>query len=319
MKLFSTAPLAKKAEHTLKRLLILSDEPLATHEHASSLKSAAEKKGVRVHVKPYHACTLKSHMKGYGGGQSAITVEDSDEPYHAVLARSIAHGSLEELTFKLSLLHSFEQAGVAVINSPSSIEATIDKGRCMHMLRYHQLPIPHTWTTCCEQQAVALVRAHSTAEHPLVFKPLFGAQGKGITLVSKPTDLPSKQQAGGVWHLQKFIPCTNEQGQFQNWRVLVIGNKAHATMCRVSSSWINNASLQATCALVHEPALEALAVDVARCLQLAYGGIDIIRDAHGHPMILEANSVPAWRALENSGAEKVAPALIDFVLGGKTP
>ena len=308
MKLSSTAPSATESNTTsTRRLLILSDEPHETHEHASSLKSAAERKGVRVHVRPYNACALTGHTTG-------ITLQNTTAPYDAVLARSIAQGSLQEITFKLSILHGFEQANIPVINRPAAIEATIDKGRCMHILHHHTLPIPPTWTTSCQQQALAIVRAHASPDEPLVFKPLFGAQGKGITLVHSPTELPSPQQADGVWHLQRFIPCTTKQGAFQNWRVLVIGTKAHATMCRVSPSWINNASLQATCSLVTEPALEDLAVRAARALDLTYGGIDMIRDSNNQPLILEANSIPAWRALEKSGAEKVAPALIDFVL-----
>ena len=283
-------------------ILILSDEqhtPIAYHQH--ELEQAARSYGFAVFTQPYAACLLASHQKnGIDSGQQTPQI---------VLPRFIAKGSLEEITFKLSLLHMFQAQGVLVMNSPEALECTVDKGRCAALLQHHRLPIPPSWTTCSYQHACSIVQQHATTRTPLVYKPLCGAQGKGILLIKNPADLPTAEHAEHVWHLQTYIHSHSDHHHYHNWRVFVINGKAQATIIRRSSSWITNISRNATCIPTHEPQIETLACRAAQCLRLDYAGIDIIRKADGSALILEANSIPAWRATEQQH-HSIATALI---------
>jgi RimK family alpha-L-glutamate ligase len=151
---------------------------------------------------------------------------------------------------------------------------------------------------------------------PMVIKPLFGSQGKGVRLIKKGDALPVPMEAhvDGLYYLQRYVD--SGEGAWHDHRVFVIQGKAIAAMVRHGESWVNNVALGGRCeAVAHDGELGALAEAAARAVNIDYCGVDIIRDRHGKLYVLEVNSIPAWKGLQGVVDTDIAQALVDDCLG----
>src|SRR5262249_28320545 len=83
------------------------------------------------------------------------------------------------------------------------------------------IPTPPTWVAESPGMAGAIV-ASETKTGPLVLKPLFGSQGRGLRLIASSDELPAPAEvAGGVYYLQRF--AATERDGFRDFRLLVSG------------------------------------------------------------------------------------------------
>lgn len=216
-----------------------------------------------------------------------------------VFVRSISDGSLEQITFRLGILHALEASGVRVWNRARAIERSVDKSTATFLFQKAGLPVPRTITV--EGQAHAGLAIGSLGL-PAVSKPLFGAQGVGIARIDVDGQLPDPDAVGDVYYLQSFVgrrPKSDED-HFEDWRVLISAGRIVAAMTRRSKSWITNVH-QGGEPTSHEPDedMARLAIDAAAAVGADYGGVDLIRHEDGQLMVLEVNSNPAWRGLQS--------------------
>src|SRR5919108_107639 len=163
----------------------------------------------------------------------------------APLVRTIAAGSFEQVTMRLGVLHALRELGVPVYNDARAIERCVDKSMTSFLLHKAGLPTPSTWSVESLDQARRVVRAEARADRPLVLKPLFGSQGRGLRLIARSDDLPAAEDIGGVYYLQRFV--RNNPPGWRDWRVFVIGRRAVAAMIRHGKHWRTNASQGARC------------------------------------------------------------------------
>ena len=226
----------------------------------------------------------------------------------AVLVRSLSGGTFEAVTLRLGILHALRERGVAVWNDARAIERCVDKSTTSFLLSRAGLPTPPTWATQSYEHARAIVQ-RETANGPLVLKPLFGSQGRGLRLISRLDELPEAGTVpGGVWYLQRFIGVEGEV--FHDFRVFVVCGRAIAAMQRRSTHWITNVKRGGRpVAAVISDAIETLAVEAAAAVGADFAGVDILHAADQRPTVLEVNSMPAW-----SGLQKVTPVNIASVL-----
>lgn len=240
-------------------------------------------------------------------GYDELGLGDKPPPIDCVLARFIKGGSLEEITFRLSLLHSLRQSGVTVINSAATIERTVDKGLAAFILAEGGVATPPTWTYSSAVLAAKRLKTELELGHKLVAKPLFGAGGKGLELVERQKRLPRAK--GGVWHLQRFV-----DGGGKDWRVFVIGGEAVASMSRRGCGWISNVAQGAVTAATAPKEVEALAVAAAAAIGADYAGVDVIKATDGGYSVLELNGIPGFTALEETTGVNVAARLLEYAL-----
>jgi len=216
------------------------------------------------------------------------------------IVRAIGDGSLEAITMRLGVLHALEALGVPVVNSARAIERCTDKSMASFLLAQAGLPTPQTFAAQSLAEARAIAR-RECPEGPLVMKPLFGAQGWGLRLIERESDLPSLQDARGVFYLQRFVGPARPP--FEDMRILVSGGEIIAAMRRRSSHWITNVRQGAKPAGVELSTREAeIALAAADALGVDFAGVDIINDRRGAPLILEVNSMAGW-----SGLQRVTP------------
>jgi len=235
----------------------------------------------------------------------------------AVHVRTLSAGSFEAVTKRLGVLHALRELGVVVWNDARAIERCVDKSMTSFLLARAGLPTPPTWTL--ERAEVARALVEREAPHgPLVLKPLFGAQGKGLRLIERLEDLPAPQEVAGVYYLQRFQ--SNGAQDFRDYRLFVLRGRVVAAMMRRASTWITNVKQGGQpFAVARDPAMERLAVAAAEAVGAAIAGVDVLVTADGAPTVLEVNSMPAWGGLQKVSrrnvARAIASALIDELAG----
>lgn len=241
-----------------------------------------------------------------------------DLPDLAVV-RAIGDGSLEAITMRLAVLHALEALGTPLVNSARAIERCTDKSMASFLLRRAGLPSPETFATQSPAQARAIAR-RECSRGPLVLKPLFGAQGWGLQLIEKPADLPTLEEARGVYYLQRFVGPARPP--FEDMRVLVANGAVVAAMRRRSSHWVTNVRQGARpCAVEPTSRERELALAAAEAMGAALAGVDLIADADGATQVLEVNSMAGWYGLQKvtpfSIAERLAVETLKHLGGPK--
>lgn len=289
--------------------LIIEDSIDGSGWHARQLQQALVARGCRVRSLALPDCALdldggaaRVHLPGY-----PETLPDG------VFVRGIAGGSLEEVVFRLDVLHALEACGVTVYNDARAIERSVDKGLTSYLLAAAGLPTPPTCVTSAQDRAEAFVQREWAAGHHVVCKPLFGSQGKGLLRLAPEDALPAREAVHGVWYLQRFLPSV--QAGSADWRLFVVGGQVIAAMRRSSTQWLTNVARGGDChPAVLEPRIQGLAVAAVARLGMAYAGVDLLRDLDGRWWVLEVNSIPAWRGLQAVTPVDVAGRLADDLI-----
>jgi len=230
---------------------------------------------------------------------------------NALIIRPIGRGSLEEIIFRMDLLHRLQRLNMLIVNPPLSIERSVDKYHTLALLEEHDLPVPQTVVT--ESQEEALKAFHELGGD-VVMKPLFGSRGIGSTRVSN-ADVAERLFRAitfyhGVLYLQKFIPHG-----ISDVRAFVVGGRVVAAMHRVlESNWKTNVSLGAKPEDLNlSEELERLTVKAAEVIGCKVAGVDILESDEG-PIIIELNSQPGWRGLQSVAHVNIAEEIVKFVV-----
>jgi len=230
----------------------------------------------------------------------------------AIIVRPIGRGSLEEIIFRMDLLHRLQRLGLYILNPPSTIERSVDKYYTLALLEEAGLPVPRTAVT---ENAESALKAFHELGGDVVLKPIFGSRGVGSTRISDPNVAERIFRAlefqHQVMYLQEFI----EHGNY-DLRIFVLGGQVLAAMRRFSpNSWKTNISLGAT-PIPYKPTveIEELAIKAAEVLGCEVAGVDILESSRG-PLIIELNSQPGWRGLQTVTSFNIADEIIKYVIG----
>ena len=227
-----------------------------------------------------------------------------------VFVRGIPGGSLEQVIFRLDILHALNMHGITVYNDPKAIERTVDKVLTSFLLKRAGIPGPDTWICESKQQAEIICRQEFNKGKRLVIKPIFGSQGIGIQLLEHHSELDHDELFSGLFYLQSFIE--RENNEWFDIRVFVIAGKAQAAMLRRGTSWITNRAQGAQCEhYTLDDITSQLAEKAAGVLDIDYAGVDLIPDADGNLQVIEVNSIPAWWGLQKVTEFNIASAIIE--------
>ena len=219
----------------------------------------------------------------------------------AVLVRSVPAGSFARVSpLRLGVLHAIEALGVAVTNPARVIERCVDKSMTSFLLARRGVPTPPTWAVQSAEAGAARCPREAAIGRPLVLKPLFGAQGRGLRLVRGVSDLPPAEGVGGVFYLQRFV--ADGRAGWHDYRVLVVGGRAVAAMRRRGAGWVTNIGRGG----IAEPGAATGRLGELPRAPAAGGGGDL--------QILEVNSMPAWQGLQAVSTANIALALARDVL-----
>jgi tetrahydromethanopterin:alpha-L-glutamate ligase len=228
----------------------------------------------------------------------------------AVIVRSMSGGTFEAVTRRLGILHALRELGVTVWNDARAIERCVDKSMTSFLLARAGIPTPATFVTENTDSAASW-RADQPGD--LVAKPLFGAQGRGLLRFDRTTALPDPAEGlSGVLYLQHYV---GRDSEWRDFRVFVVGEVAVAAMARRGASWITNVARGGTCESADVAGrLGELAIAASRAVGTAYCGVDLIENEQGGLVVLEVNSMPAWKGLQGVAAIDIADHIARHVV-----
>ncbi len=272
--------------------------------HCEQLRSAFQKRGAEGTF--ISAESLKWHC-GFAGGQNPILAD-----YDALAIRGIPAGSLEQVIYRMDALYTLERRGMPCINSPKSIEKTVDKYYTTALLEEAGLPVPST--VCCEGGEEALENALDAMGGDMVYKPVFGSCGNGLMRIKAKEDIAVLMQRmaekGSVAYLQRFIPCSNS-----DIRAFVINGEVRAAMKRTGSDWYANWSRGGKVqGYTLTPYEQELAVRAAGAVNADIAGVDIIKGDDGSTYVIEVNGCPGWQGLSTVTDVDIAGEIAELVL-----
>ena len=280
--------------------------------HTDQLCRALAERQHTGRVLPYQGLVarLDAGRRVTGGLSSEnAAVLDAD----AVLARIIPDGSLEQIIFRVDVLHWIEERGVPVMNSPRAIERSVDKFYTTALLQEAGLPTPET--VVCEGvgDAMAAVRAMGD----VIVKPIFGSMGHGMVRVSDPDVafrvLRSLQQVRAVFYVQRAV----DHGG-RDVRVFVVGGTVLGAIERRApdGEWRTNVSGGGSARRFDlPPAWAELALRAAAAVGADYAGVDLLPSREGAVFVLEVNGIPGWRGLQQATGLDVAGAIVEHLVG----
>jgi RimK family alpha-L-glutamate ligase len=279
--------------------------------HGRSLMRAFKKRGLTPLLAPLNRCGFSTatatglHIPGLG-----------DRLPDAALVRFVPGGSFEEVTMYLGVLHGLREMGVTVWNDARAIERCVDKSTTTFFLQRAGIPTPWTWTGAGREAAEAVAAAKLAQGKTLVQKPLFGAQGKGLRLITALPELAPPEEVNGVYYLQEFVPpADHARGQHRDWRLFVCSGRVVAAMIRHGTGWITNIKQGARAeAAIPSQDLVDLALRATACVGADYAGVDIIQAPDGSFLVLEVNSMPAWNGLQEVAHVRISERLVDCFL-----
>lgn len=281
--------------------------------HGKSLTRAFRRRGIAPLLAPLNECGFSTETA------TGLAIPGlGDRLPEGAFVRFVPGGTFEEVTLYLGVLHALRELGVVVWNDARAIERCVDKSTTTFFLQRAGLPTPHTFSRVNRAEAEAIAASLLAEGRRLVQKPLFGAQGKGLRLISSLADLVSPEEVNGVYYLQEFVPPA--QKHHQDWRIFVCQGRVIASMIRHGSSWITNIKQGARAkAAIASQELVDLAVRAASCVGADYAGVDIIQGPDGRFFVLEVNSMPAWNGLQRVSRIRISDHLVDAFLDAALP
>jgi tetrahydromethanopterin:alpha-L-glutamate ligase len=281
--------------------------------HGKSLTRAFRRRGIAPLLAPLNECGFSTEMA------TGLAIPGlGDRLPEGAFVRFVPGGTFEEVTLYLGVLHALRELGVVVWNDARAIERCVDKSTTTFFLQRAGLPTPRTFSRVNRAEAEAIAASLLAEGRRLVQKPLFGAQGKGLRLISSLADLVSPEEVNGVYYLQEFVPPA--QKHHQDWRIFVCQGRVIASMIRHGSSWITNIKQGARAkAAIASQELVDLAVRAASCVGADYAGVDIIQGPDGRFFVLEVNSMPAWNGLQRVSRIRISDHLVDAFLDAALP
>jgi ribosomal protein S6--L-glutamate ligase len=251
------------------------------------------------------AVNFRRVSAGVGG------VPDSLARFDAVLVRTMPPGALEQVVFRMDVLHRLQARGMPVLNPPLALETCIDKYLASARLEAAGLRVPPT--IVCQHADVAL-EAFATLGGDVIVKPLFGSEGRGMVRISDPElawrTFRTLERVQSVLYLQRFIAHSG-----WDLRIFVLGGRILTAMRRYAGDdWRTNIAQGGRGERVHLTAAEEeLALRAAVAVGAPVAGVDLLPGPAGGWYVLEVNAVPGWRALAPVTEIDVASALIRFL------
>ena len=215
--------------------------------------------------------------------------------------------------YGLAVLRQFEMMGVYPLNESVAIGRSRDKLRSQQLLSRAGLGLPVTGFAHTPDDIKSLIRL--VGGPPLIIKLLEGTQGKGVVLAETQQAAESVIDAFRELDANFLVQEYVREADGSDIRCLVIGGRVVASMKRIAKEGEFRANLhrggQAVNVELSEAEREA-AVLAADTMGLNVAGVDMVRGAGG-PLVLEVNSSPGLRGIEQVTGKDIARLILEFI------
>ncbi len=218
-----------------------------------------------------------------------------------------------------AVLRQFEMMGVYPINESVAITRSRDKLRSLQLLARKGIGLPITGFANSPDDIPDLIKMVGGA--PLVIKLLEGTQGIGVVLAETKKAAESVIEAFMGLNANIMVQEYIKEAGGADIRCLVIGKKVVAAMKRQAQEgeFRSNLHRGGSASLVKiTPEERKTAVRAASIMGLNVAGVDILRSENG-PLVMEVNSSPGLRGIEEATGKDVAGMIIDEIQKNAKP
>ncbi len=314
---------------SLPRILILggrsvhrsATEPLGWH--LSQLHAAAVRQHVELCFADYETLTAKVD----GDCSETVLPNESQhaEPpstlrldqFDAVFTRTMPPGTMEQVVFRLAVLHDEyyrrDQLGRAssFINPPAALELAIDKYATLTRIARMGILTPATVVTQSRGEAM---RAFERLGGDVVVKPIFGGEGRGVMRVRDTelawTTFSTLQQLGSIFYLQQFVAPGG-----RDIRLLVVGDHIHAIRRTCQNDFRTNVRAGGRSEVIElTDSWRELARRVCDEFNLTIAAVDLIETTDGDDYrLMEVNAIPGWKSAQSVVPINLAEQIISVL------
>ena len=220
----------------------------------------------------------------------------TSRPWIAAASAVVARGRSLALVTAMAVAERF---GVRTINRSSAVLAVRDKAAMAAALVAADIPTPDTWVG----PPAELARSIRSSAYPVVLKPVFGDNARGIRVITGAQELLSLPWPEDTALAQPLVP-----GDGTDVKVYAVGSRYWAV--RVPSPLLpaGDASGRAPEPLPLTGELGALADACGQLFGLELFGVDCLDTPDG-PVVVEVNDFPNYR-----GVPEASEVLADHVV-----
>jgi len=269
------------------------------------LVEAAQQRGHEVMVLD----TLKCYMDINSAQPNIYYKGEALSGFDAVIPRIGA--SITE--YGTAVIRQFEMMGVYCLTESIPLGRSRDKLRALQLLSRKGVGMPVTGFAHDVENGRELIKM--VGGTPVVLKLLEGTQGRGVVLAETYKAAESVIDAfielGADFLVQEFI----KEAGGSDVRAFVIGRRVVAAMQRKAAEGEFRSNLHRGGTAVPtklSPEERRTAVKAAQTMGLTVAGVDILRSSRG-PLIMEVNSSPGLRGIEEASGKDIAGRIIEFV------
>jgi len=212
-----------------------------------------------------------------------------------------------------AVLRQFEVMGSFPLNESVAISRSRDKLRSLQLLSRKGVGLPNTGFANSPDDIQDLLKMVGGA--PLVVKLLEGTQGIGVVLAETKKAAESVIEAFMGLKANILVQEYIKEASGADIRCLVVGGKVVAAMKRQAQAgeFRSNLHRGGSASLIKiTPAERATAVKAASVMGLNVAGVDLLRSERG-PLVMEVNSSPGLRGIEDATGKDVAGMIIEFI------
>ncbi len=235
------------------------------------------------------------------------------EALDVVYVISLGFEDLQETLYKLKLLAELEGTGSRLVNSIETIRTCRNKVSMTLKLVSQGIRMPDTMIT----ESVHVAVDYIEERRPCVLKPIAGLQGRGLTMI------PASMSHGDVldyvsWFQAKYGRDVIYVQEFidhpgYDIRVLVVGDRVVSKMRRWNpDDWRTNIHAGAH-PMPSEDPVDEMALQAADAVGGEVVGVDILPSKEGEYYILEVNSFPGWKGLQEVTEVDISDAVARYL------
>ena len=219
----------------------------------------------------------------------------------------------------LVVMAHLESMGVILINNRKSVLAAKNKFTALGLLAENGIPVPDTVFVNTED---AFFRGIETlGGYPVVCKMTVGRKGRGVFMAGNRAEAEDIVErcllpAGGLLLQRFFAPAGR-----RDLRVLVIDGtvKGAMEMSAPEGDFRSNYAITGKSrAVFPDEGVSRMAVQCARGLGMDIAGVDILDSPGKGRFVIEANSAPGFRGLEEATGLDIAAMIIDCAAARQT-
>ena len=222
-----------------------------------------------------------------------------------------------------AVIRQFEMMDTYALVGSIPLGRSRSKLRALQLLSKKRLGMPATGFAHDISNTRQLIKLVGGA--PVVVKLLEGTQGRGVVLAetakAAESVIDAFKELGADFLVQEFI----KEAGGSDVRCFVIGKKVVAAMERTSAAgeFRSNLHRGGSAKLTKLSTLERrTAIKAAQTMGLNVAGVDILRSDRG-PLVMEVNSSPGLKGIEEATGVNVAGKIIRFIEShvhtGKSP